>query len=71
MGKVKQMWQEKIERVHQNYIDRELTFREAYNKLCQMGLEPDYARDSLDSCDQIDLFSNSEQATFGDLLFPT
>ena len=64
MGKIKALYASLIEKTHQDYIDRKLTFKEAYNKLCQMGLEPDYASDSLDIINQIELFPDSEQATF-------
>ena len=56
MGQVKRLWQDKIEKVHEDYINNIIDFTEGYNRLCRLGLEPDYARDSLDSVKQLDLF---------------
>ena len=66
MGKVKQLWQDEIEKVHEDFTNKKITFNEAYTMLCRLGYEPDHAIDSLDTCKQIELFPDSEQATLGD-----
>ncbi len=63
MGKVKQLWQDKLDKVHEDFVNKKLTFNEAYNKLCKLGYEPDYAINSLDSCDQMEMFPDADGET--------
>jgi len=53
MGQVKRLWQDKVEKVHEDYIEKAIDYEEAYRRLCRLGYEPDYASDSLESCDNI------------------
>ncbi len=69
MGKVKQLWQEKTDKVHDDFVNKKITFTEAYKALCQLGYGPDYAIDSLDSCSQIELFPESTGAKYGETKF--
>lgn len=69
MGKVKQLWQEKLDKVHEDFASKKITFNEAYNILCKLGCDPDYAIDSLDSCNQMDLFPETPGVKYGETKF--
>lgn len=56
MGKVKQLWQDKIDQVGEDYTNKLISFREALKKLHSLGLELDYSAGMLDSIKQLDLF---------------
>lgn len=65
MGKVKQLWQDKVEKVHEDYVNKRITFNEAASKLRILGYTPTHAADSLDSCNQIELFPKSIGVKYG------
>jgi len=49
MGKVKRLWEIKIDEIEESYYNEDITYIEAFNRLCQLGYEPDYAADVLDA----------------------
>ena len=78
MGQVKRLWQDKIEEINSDFMDSKISFNDAYRALCNLGYDPDYAADSLESGqqernlrtvllvepDQSELFPEAEQVTF-------
>ncbi len=64
VGKVKQLWQDKIEEVYADYSDSIIKFDEAFKRLCKLGYEKGYARDSLDEVKQLKLFPDTVEMTF-------
>ena len=49
MGKVKRLWEAKIDEIEESYYNEDITYEEAFNSLCRLGHEPDYAADVLDA----------------------
>jgi len=47
MGRVKRLWETKIDEIEESYYNEDITYKEAFNSLCQLGYEPDYADDVL------------------------
>ena len=47
MGKVKRLWEIKVDAIEESYYNEDITYEEAFNSLCQLGYEPDYADDVL------------------------
>ena len=49
MGKVKRLWEIKVDEIEESYYNEDITYEEAFNSLCRLGYEPDYAADVLDA----------------------
>ena len=58
MGEVKKLLEARVDEVIESYYNDDIDFKEAFNRLCQLGYGPDYARDTLDAVKQLELFSN-------------
>jgi hypothetical protein len=49
MGKVKRLWEAKIDEIEESYYNEDITYEEAFSSLCRLGYESGLAADVLDA----------------------
>lgn len=47
MGQIKRLWEAKIDEIEESYYNEDISYTEAFNRLCKLGHEPGYAADIL------------------------
>lgn len=63
MGKMKQLWQDRLDEVYKDYTDSIITFDIAFKRLCTFGCKKLDARDTLDALKQLRLFPDEVELT--------
>ncbi len=49
MGKVKRLWENKIDAIEESYYNDDILYEEAFKSLCLLGYGPGLASDVLDA----------------------